>query len=176
MSIIMKENYSVCFNFHFTCMSIGVSVGSTEIDINSGDKHNTASGCEKQMPSHCLSNPCPDYSTCQEEFDSYMCLCPAGYVGKHCVDVCSLRPCRHGRCEKTDTAKGFQCVCPKQYTGKIIFHNSLIHTILRGLYIEVLQLSREHPWDIKKCLFRRGVALSASYVSRAKCLLMEGVH
>ncbi|XP_078343214.1 cadherin EGF LAG seven-pass G-type receptor 1-like [Oculina patagonica] len=96
----------------------GVSVGSTEIDINSGDKHNTASGCEKQMPSHCLSNPCPDYSTCQEEFDSYMCLCPAGYVGKHCVDVCSLRPCRHGRCEKTDTAKGFQCVCPKQYTGE----------------------------------------------------------
>ncbi|KAJ7355115.1 hypothetical protein OS493_027904 [Desmophyllum pertusum] len=96
----------------------GVSVGSTQIDINAGDNHNTASGCEDQMPSHCLSNPCPNYGTCQEEFDSYKCVCPSGYVGKHCVDVCSLKPCRHGRCEKTVTGKGFQCVCPKQYTGE----------------------------------------------------------
>ena len=101
---------------HF--ISVGVSVRSTEININAGDNHNTASGCEKEMPSHCLSNPCPNYSTCQEKFDSYKCACPVGYVGKHCVPVCSLKPCRHGRCEKTNSGKGFQCVCPKQYTGK----------------------------------------------------------
>ncbi|CAH3153646.1 unnamed protein product [Pocillopora meandrina] len=70
------------------------------------------------MRSHCSSNPCPDYSTCQEEFDSYKCICPVGYGGKHCVRVCSLKPCRHGKCESSNHGKGFRCVCPQQYTGK----------------------------------------------------------
>ena len=72
---------------------VGVFVGSTEINMNSGVNHKTASRCEEKMGSHCSSNPCPDYSTCQEEFDSYKCTCPVGYVGKHCVRVCSLKPC-----------------------------------------------------------------------------------
>ena len=103
--------------------SPGVFIGSKEININAGVSHNTAHGCEGLLPNHCSSNPCPNYSTCQEEFDSYRCVCPAGYVGKHCVNVCSLKPCRNGRCEKTDTQKGFQCVCPKQYTGERKLHN-----------------------------------------------------
>lgn len=114
------EKTSPCL-FFFS--SVGVLVGNKEININAGVNHNTARGCESQMPSHCLSNPCPSYSTCQEQFDSYRCVCPAGYVGKSCVNVCSLKPCRNGRCEKTETQKGFQCVCPKQYTGKRQFHH-----------------------------------------------------
>lgn len=98
--------------------SLGISVGSTEINMNSGDNHNTISGCEEKMGSRCISNPCPNNSTCREEFDSYKCICPVGYVGKHCARICSLKPCRHGKCESVDSKKGFRCVCPQQYTGK----------------------------------------------------------
>ena len=98
-------------------ISVGVFAGSTVINMNSGVNHRTASGCEEKMGSHCSSNPCPDYSTCQEEFDSYKCICPVGYVGKHFVRVCSLKPCRHGKCESLNHGKGFRCVCPQQYTG-----------------------------------------------------------
>ncbi|XP_066030687.1 cadherin EGF LAG seven-pass G-type receptor 1-like isoform X2 [Pocillopora verrucosa] len=95
----------------------GVFVGSTEINMNSGVNHKTASGCEEKMGSHCSSNPCPDFSTCQEEFDSYKCICPVCYVGKHCLRVCSLKPCRHGKCESTNHGKGFRCVCHQQYNA-----------------------------------------------------------
>ena len=107
-------------------ISLGVFVGSTLINMNSGVNHRTASGCEEKMGSHCSSNPCPDYSTCQEEFDSYKCICPVGYVGKHCLRVCSLKPCRHGKCESTNHGKGFRCVCPQQYTGKWNFFSFFI--------------------------------------------------
>ena len=107
-------------------ISVGVFVGSTEINMNSGVNHKTASRCEEKMGSHCSSNPCPDYSTCQEEFDSYKCICPVGYVGKHCLRVCSLKPCRHGKCESTNHGKGFRCVCPQQYTGKWNFFSFFI--------------------------------------------------
>ena len=127
--MVLKRIYSNSCHFF---SSPGVFIGSKEININAGVNHNTTRGCEGLLPNHCSSNPCPNYSTCQGEFDSYTCVCPAGYVGKHCVDVCSLKPCRHGRCEKTDTQKGFQCVCPKQYTGERQLRNSYIFLITRG--------------------------------------------
>ncbi|PFX21141.1 Cadherin EGF LAG seven-pass G-type receptor 2 [Stylophora pistillata] len=108
---------SVVFGGFRGCIQ-GISVGSTEINMNSGDNHNTISGCEEKMGSHCVSNSCPNNSTCREEFDSYKCICPVGYVGKLCVRICSLKPCRHGKCESVDSKKGFRCVCPQQYTGE----------------------------------------------------------
>ena len=87
--------------------------------MKKGNSLNVVTGCEDQMPSHCSSNPCPKGSTCQDKFDSYECLCPAGFVGKNCVNVCSLKPCRHGKCIRNGTGKGFRCVCPSQYTGKL---------------------------------------------------------
>lgn len=86
--------------------------------MNKGESQKIVTGCEDKMPTHCKSSPCPGYSTCKEEFDSYKCLCPPGYVGKHCEDVCSLKPCKHGQCVRNGTGKGFYCVCPSQYIGK----------------------------------------------------------
>ena len=116
-SIILFLSKQCSEVWFYIFMFLGVSVTNKEIDMNKGDNHNVASGCESQMPTHCVSNPCPAYSTCKDEFDSYKCVCTSGYVGKHCVDVCSLKPCRHGQCIRNVSKKGFKCVCPSQYTG-----------------------------------------------------------
>jgi len=111
---------TVLKSFFCSSLSPGISLGSAEINMNKGDDHRIERGCEKQKQIHCQSSPCPAYSTCKDEFDSYKCLCPPGYVGKHCVNVCSLKPCRHGQCIRNETGKGFKCVCPPQYTGKLL--------------------------------------------------------
>lgn len=97
----------------------GVYVESGEVNMNKGVDQNVKVGCIDQVPSPCLSNPCPVNSTCQEQFDSYKCLCPPGFVGRHCHDICLLKPCQHGLCvQNSSTAKGFYCLCPRQYTGE----------------------------------------------------------
>ena len=88
--------------------------------MDKGVDQNVKVGCKDQVPFPCLSNPCPVNSTCQEQFDSYQCLCPPGFVGRHCHDICLLKPCQHGLCvQNSSTAKGFYCLCPRQYTGKL---------------------------------------------------------
>ena len=124
-------------NESFCCcclVSLGVFLGNAKVLMDKGVDHRVKTGCEDKIPSHCLSNPCPAYSTCQGEFDSYKCLCPPGFVGKHCENICSLNPCQRGRCvQNNSTAKGFYCVCPRKYTGMCVM--SLLQSLPHWLQL-----------------------------------------
>ena len=36
------------------------------------------------LVTHCDENPCKNGGTCVPEFNSYSCVCHAGYTGMHC--------------------------------------------------------------------------------------------
>ncbi len=66
------------------------------------------------------ANPCLNGGTCFDFINSYKCICPNGYIGRHCeenYDDCRNAPCANGgTC--TDGVNDFTCACAPGYTGK----------------------------------------------------------
>lgn len=72
----------------------------------------------------CISNPCLNNGTCQDEINYYRCLCPFGYTGVICetrgycmeIDECESNPClNEGTCR--DAVNSFSCSCPSGVHG-----------------------------------------------------------
>ena len=67
----------------------------------------------------CVSDPCENGATCQDEENQYSCLCAGGYTGTHCetdIDECSSDPCENGAtCQ--DEVNQYSCLCVPGYTG-----------------------------------------------------------
>jgi CUB/sushi domain-containing protein len=47
----------------------------------------------------CVSNPCQNGATCRDGFNSFSCVCIAGYSGAFCqtqINECLSNPCLNG--------------------------------------------------------------------------------
>ncbi|XP_035673688.1 neurogenic locus Notch protein-like isoform X2 [Branchiostoma floridae] len=67
----------------------------------------------------CLSNPCMNGGTCQNQGDGYNCSCVTGFYGNNCddIDECASNPCSNGgTC--VDKLNGYSCACPKGVAGQ----------------------------------------------------------
>ncbi|NXA34822.1 CRUM1 protein, partial [Eudromia elegans] len=67
----------------------------------------------------CASGPCLNAGTCEDLFNSFRCVCSAGWGGLRCetnIDECQSSPCVHGDC--VDGVADFQCECFRGYIGK----------------------------------------------------------
>ncbi|KAH0630148.1 hypothetical protein JD844_012822 [Phrynosoma platyrhinos] len=84
---------------------------------------NVEAGCT--VPNPCDSNPCPANSICQDQWQSYSCVCQPGYYGGTCVDACHLNPCKNkSACRRKPAAPhGYVFIqqmdqqCPKGWWG-----------------------------------------------------------
>ena len=67
----------------------------------------------------CSSSPCKYNGTCEDQVNSYICLCLDGYEELNCstnTDDCMNNPCLNGgTCE--DDVNGYQCTCVTGYSG-----------------------------------------------------------
>ncbi|XP_014607947.1 PREDICTED: basement membrane-specific heparan sulfate proteoglycan core protein isoform X7 [Polistes canadensis] len=111
-SIDVKED--ITNNGFIGCISRLV-IGEKEVDLIEDQTGNVGiTTCET-----CAENPCNNGGVCQEATtkNGYMCLCKAGFSGKHCDfvgETCYPGACGEGKCMDKET--GFDCYCPN---GKI---------------------------------------------------------
>ncbi|XP_077190373.1 cadherin EGF LAG seven-pass G-type receptor 2 isoform X2 [Paroedura picta] len=117
------------------CMQ-GVRMGETSasavsLNVNQAEKVNVEHGCS--IPDPCDSNPCPENSYCNDDWDSYSCSCNPGYYGESCTNVCSFNPCEHqATCaRKPSSSHGYTCECPDNYFGPYC-ENKLAQPCPRG--------------------------------------------
>uniref|UniRef100_A0A5F8H6N2 Cadherin EGF LAG seven-pass G-type receptor 3 n=1 Tax=Monodelphis domestica TaxID=13616 RepID=A0A5F8H6N2_MONDO len=80
-------------------------------------KMNAEPGCNVLNP--CASKPCPVHADCQDEWQTFSCICHQGYYGKACVDACHLNPCKNkGACQRRVGApRGYTCECEDGHFG-----------------------------------------------------------
>uniref|UniRef100_A0A1A8UJQ1 Delta-like protein n=1 Tax=Nothobranchius furzeri TaxID=105023 RepID=A0A1A8UJQ1_NOTFU len=68
----------------------------------------------------CLSSPCMNGATCEENQTSFSCICAEGWTGNTCTDVvrqCDRNPCGPGAtCEEVPGS--FRCLCQPGWTGR----------------------------------------------------------
>jgi len=67
----------------------------------------------------CLSTPCQNGATCEDELDSYACSCAVGFTGTHCemnIDECASSPCHSGH-KCFDLINGYKCHCAPGFRG-----------------------------------------------------------
>jgi hypothetical protein len=70
--------------------------------------------CDQRRP--CWSSPCPQGKKCVEAADEYAYTCEELSLSP----LCSPNPCKNaGRCLSTVDLKGFQCICPGEWQGKL---------------------------------------------------------
>ncbi|XP_061196339.1 sushi, nidogen and EGF-like domain-containing protein 1 [Saccostrea echinata] len=73
-------------------------------------------------PNLCDSNPCLNFSTCQQRRDFYKCLCGIQYGGTRCEEKvsCTSAPCHNNASCVVMTGDGdFECICLTGYTGEL---------------------------------------------------------
>ncbi|CAC5422434.1 unnamed protein product [Mytilus coruscus] len=64
----------------------------------------------------CSSQPCTNGGTCRNQFESFLCICPAGYNGQVCeYTPCTDTNCNHGEC--VISGSSFYCSCWSGYYG-----------------------------------------------------------
>ncbi|KAI4497448.1 hypothetical protein M0802_007459 [Mischocyttarus mexicanus] len=112
-SIDVKEDIT---NIGFIGCISRLVISEKEIDLI-GDQTGSIgiTNCET-----CVENPCNNGGVCQEAAtkNGYMCLCRAGFTGKHCDflgQTCYPGACGEGKCVEKET--GFDCYCPHGKTG-----------------------------------------------------------
>ncbi|XP_043503640.1 basement membrane-specific heparan sulfate proteoglycan core protein isoform X1 [Polistes fuscatus] len=111
-SIDVKEDIT---NIGFIGCISRLVIGEKQVDLIENQTGNVGiTTCET-----CAENPCNNAGVCQEAAtkNGYMCLCKAGFSGKHCDFVgqtCYPGACGEGKCMEKET--GFDCYCPN---GKI---------------------------------------------------------
>ena len=68
----------------------------------------------------CLTNPCHDQATCNNNEGSYLCTCQKGFTGdgRNCDDIksCLENPC-HENATCNDVAGSFVCTCTENFKG-----------------------------------------------------------
>uniref|UniRef100_A0A4W3HTH2 Cadherin EGF LAG seven-pass G-type receptor 1 n=1 Tax=Callorhinchus milii TaxID=7868 RepID=A0A4W3HTH2_CALMI len=108
-----------------SCLLQGLRMGDTStntatLNMDQAVKLRVDSGCE--IPDPCKFSPCPTNSNCNNDWDSYTCICKPGFFGKDCVDICSLNlnPCQHvSSCvHKPSSSHGYKCDCGQNYYGQ----------------------------------------------------------
>ncbi|VDI83474.1 Hypothetical predicted protein [Mytilus galloprovincialis] len=64
----------------------------------------------------CSSHPCNNGGTCRNQFESFLCSCPAGYHGTVCeYTPCTAVNCNNGEC--VISGSSFYCSCWSGYYG-----------------------------------------------------------
>ncbi|CAG2195253.1 unnamed protein product [Mytilus edulis] len=64
----------------------------------------------------CSSHPCNNGGTCRNQFESFLCSCPAGYHGAVCeYTPCTGQNCNYGSCVVSGSS--FYCSCWSGYNG-----------------------------------------------------------
>ncbi|XP_077983821.1 sushi, von Willebrand factor type A, EGF and pentraxin domain-containing protein 1-like [Glandiceps talaboti] len=66
----------------------------------------------------CLSSPCDNGGTCEDNISGFTCHCVSGYHGDRCeirALHCDPDPCNHGKCD--DDGDGYICYCDHGYEG-----------------------------------------------------------
>ncbi|XP_039201512.1 cadherin EGF LAG seven-pass G-type receptor 3 isoform X1 [Crotalus tigris] len=83
---------------------------------------NVEAGCS--VPNSCESNPCPANSICQDQWQSYSCVCKPGYYGGSCLDACQLNPCKNKSVckQKPGAPHGYICECGENHFGQYCEH------------------------------------------------------
>ncbi|XP_054270391.1 protein crumbs isoform X2 [Macrosteles quadrilineatus] len=81
--------------------------------------------CPLTLCPPCLKKPCQNGAQCEEDsVGNYKCICPPGFIGKHCETqvsgrVCENNPCQNNStCIVSQTANTYDCLCLKGFTGK----------------------------------------------------------
>ncbi|KAK2578017.1 hypothetical protein KPH14_008439 [Odynerus spinipes] len=112
-SVIIREPST---NIGFIGCISRLVIGEKQIDLI-GDQTDSVgiTSCET-----CAENPCNNGGVCQEAAtkNGYMCLCRAGFSGKHCDFIgqsCYPGACGEGKCIDKET--GFDCYCPYGKSG-----------------------------------------------------------
>ncbi|KPI93957.1 Protein eyes shut [Papilio xuthus] len=61
----------------------------------------------------CLSGPCLNGGTCNDQGDGYSCSCANGWMGENCKEsICEHNPCESGGSCVRYPGSGFLCLCP----------------------------------------------------------------
>ncbi|KAK3739937.1 hypothetical protein QZH41_015978, partial [Actinostola sp. cb2023] len=68
----------------------------------------------------CVSSPCANGGSCEDQVNGYKCACVTGYEGKNCeidIDDCASNPCKNqGTC--LDLINGYNCTCLSNFRGQ----------------------------------------------------------
>ncbi|KAH3796462.1 hypothetical protein DPMN_150030, partial [Dreissena polymorpha] len=73
----------------------------------------------------CVSNPCQNGGTCNNNLNSFNCTCAAGYAGSTCqidFNECYSSPCRNGA-TCLDQVNGYICLCVTGFNGTFCEQN-----------------------------------------------------
>ncbi|XP_021699917.1 protocadherin-like wing polarity protein stan isoform X3 [Aedes aegypti] len=98
------------YGFYEGCIQ-DVRVGGTQSVLNRPTiRENVIDGC---MSNAKCPDSCPEHSTCVMSWDEAHCECIHGYVGEHCLPVCTTKPCSdNGQCRADMmNQKGYRCQC-----------------------------------------------------------------
>ena len=85
----------------------------------------------------CLSQPCYNGGTCQDDVFGYTCSCPDGLTGINCeirLDLCMNYNCGpNGQCIDQYYDNKFSCLCDKGYIGMGYKITSILICICKNL-------------------------------------------
>ncbi|KAI0235484.1 hypothetical protein LSAT2_013992 [Lamellibrachia satsuma] len=122
-------HYQSCFGCHlyFTCLRNNAYIRPCPVGLVFDDTTKRCEWtshtclCQKNDVNECLSNPCHNDGTCNDNIGSYSCTCTKGYIGTTCsedVNECLSNPCHHhGTCH--NGIGRYSCTCPQGYTDNV---------------------------------------------------------